>query len=115
MSDPLTKLAQQASLDDYVFAKPDLAHALQGLTFGEEHRYYAKACQTAGAVYSTKIKADQLTVSVKLPDSLALVGMTKDEAERHERYLHNEMEKVIVWIIRWHQTLSQKALEKDRE
>lgn len=101
MSD-LKTTAQQASVDDYCFDKPALEDAMQGLTFGEEHRYYTKACRTIGATYNSKVSADSLTMTVKLPPSLALTGMTEEEAAGHERYLHNKMEEVIVWIIRWH-------------
>lgn len=102
MPDPLKAAAQQASIDDYRFDKPTPERAMDGLTMGEEHRYYQRACKTMGAVYSSRVKADELQMAVKLPDSLALHGMTEDEARGHERYLHDKMEEVIVWIIRWH-------------
>jgi hypothetical protein len=98
----LQDAARQASLDDYRFGKPPMEEALDGLTMGEIHRYYTKACQTVGAIYSSKVKPDAITMTVTLPPMLALVGMTEEEAAGHERYLHNEMEKAIVWIIRWH-------------
>lgn len=100
--DELETTARKASIADYSFDKPPIEKAMEGLTMGEEHRYYAKACQTMGAIYTTRVSADELSISVKLPPSLALTGMTEKEARGHERYIHDELEKAIVWIIRWH-------------
>lgn len=110
MGDDLKATTQQLSIDDYRFDKPALENAMQGLTLGEEHGYYTKACRTMGAIYETAVSANSLSIKVMLPDSLALNGMTEKEARGHENYLHNQMEEAIVWIIRWHQI--QRGLNK---
>lgn len=63
---------------------------------------YTHACRTIGAVYSSKVSTNEISMSVKLPDTLALTGMTREDAEKNERYLHSKMEDAIVWIIRSH-------------
>lgn len=99
----LKATAQLESIADYKFDAPRPEHAMDGLTLGEEHGYYTRACRTMGAVYSSRVSKDELQMSVKLPPSLALEGMTEEEARGHERYIHDRMEEAIVWIIRWHQ------------
>lgn len=70
------------------------------LTFGEQQRYGAQECQTKGAVYTSRIRANKIEFSVTLPSDLTLNGLTENEAKWLERALHKKMEETIVWIIR---------------
>lgn len=70
------------------------------LTFGEQHDYEVRACRTAGAVYCSRVSADRISIDVQLPASLAFNGLTQEQAERYELYLHRQIESAIVWIIK---------------
>lgn len=98
----LDRTAREASIADYVGEGPALADAFQGLTMGETHRYYVQACRTVGAIYESHVSRSEMAMKVTLPEDLALNGLTATEAASMERYLHNEMEKAIVWCIRNH-------------
>jgi hypothetical protein len=76
------------------------------LTLGEQARYAARECQTKGAVYSSRITGNEITFSVKLPPTLAMTGLTADEARCLEGYLHRKLEEQIVAILQLRQYAS---------
>lgn len=98
----LERRARQEVIDGSVFGPASVEAAFTGLTFGEQQDYYRRACRTAGAVYSSHVASDQISMTVSLPTALALDGLTEDEARKHEQFLHDRMEDAITWIIRRH-------------
>jgi hypothetical protein len=59
-----------------------------------EKSHYDKKheCETPGAVYSSDISPEKVSMHVKLPMKLSL---TKDESEKLEAELHYAIEKVL--------------------
>lgn len=49
-------------------------------------------CLTSGAIFSTHIKEDKISVNISLPFS---IDLTKDEAVELETLMHNQMEIVL--------------------
>ena len=78
-------------------------HDWASLTLGEQARYAARECQTSSAVYSSKISGNEITFSVSLPRSLAMDGLTEDDARKLKSFLHRKMEEQIVAILQLRQ------------
>jgi hypothetical protein len=100
VTDPLEEEARKLSAADWIGPAP--ADDWNRLTLGEQQRYCRQACRTKGAVYSTHISAARISVSVDLPRELQFLRLSKDEAERMERSLHNKIEDWLVWELRAH-------------
>lgn len=64
-----------------------LSHLVERNHYDPEH-----ICKTPGAIYSTSIHEQIVSVSVKLPFELTL---TRDQSEKLEADLHYAVEKVI--------------------
>jgi len=78
------------------------------LTLGEQARYARQDCKTKGAIYKSTINSKSISFTVTLPDNLSMGGLTRDDAERLERYLHRKMEEQIVAILQMRTHLRSK-------
>lgn len=100
----LEEEARKLSAADWIGPAP--SDDWNRLTLGEQQRYCREACRTKGAVYSTHVSAAKISVAVDLPHELQFHGLSKDEAERMERSLHNKIEDWLVWELRASRTPS---------
>lgn len=96
---PLGFAAASADWNEAFAGRPMEYHDWLTLTFGEQQRYAAQECKTKGAVYSSRVSRNSIAFEISLPESLALDGLTEDEAGSLERHLHRVLEKQISSIL----------------
>jgi hypothetical protein len=69
------------------------------LTMGEQAKYGAEECKTQGAIYTSEITGDSVSMTVALPTSLVPNGFSEKEARWIEDALHKKFEETIHWIL----------------
>ncbi len=100
---PLGFEAAKAEWDDFELKchspRPYTLDLWNELTLGQQARYGAMECKTKGAIYSSVIKKNEVTMSIALPDNLIMHGLTEKEAKWLENALHKKFEETIHWIV----------------